>query len=54
MKMERVDLIIRNAIIIPVSRRIIFKGSIGILGDRIIAVGKDDDIMNRYSAERYI
>ena len=52
--MERVDLMIRNAIIIPISRRTIFKGSICIMGDRIVAVGKDDDIMSRYRAERYI
>lgn len=52
--MDKVDLMIRNAIIIPISTKTLFEGSICVDGDKIVAVGKDHEIMDKYRAEKYI
>ena len=52
--MRRVDLIIRGGTVLTMdgSRRVLDKGAIAVLDDRIVAVGQADEIAREYQAER--
>jgi len=52
---ERVDLILSNGILVTLSDKgVIYEGSIAIKDNKIIAVGKKDDIESRYYADEVI
>ncbi len=54
--MRRVDLIISGGTVLTMdgSRRVLDKGAVAVLNDRIIAVGHADEIAREYQAERQI
>lgn len=54
--MRRADLIISGGTILTMdgSRRVLDKGAVAVLNDRIVAVGHADEIAREYQAERHI
>lgn len=52
---EKADIAVKNGILITMDKdRRIFRGSLAIKGDKIIAVGKTDDVDSKYSADKVI
>jgi len=56
MKGEKADMIVRNACIVTMDgeRRILYDSAIAVLGDRIAAIGSNEDILSRYYSDTVI